>query len=337
MTVAVIGTGSAGRRHMANLIAHGRQHVVAVSEHRKCSDLEIHGHQVPVSHDFERLLADDPSIDSVFICNPSSMHSDYLLRSVQANKHAYVEKPIAKTLDEVSGIRTSLGSHPVTVAIGNQFRFHPHLISIKKMVDNGTLGDIFSVHAIQGEHIADYHPGEDYRQSYTARRALGGGILLTQIHQIDYLHWLFGPFKTVMATQPRERVLKLDVEENVSYLLTSDNGTIVYGHVDYLRRPKHASLCISGSKGTLEWSYYENSLKWVNLEKDAEIDISYHSEDRNQLFVDAALDFLNAIDEHRNPRSTLIDGLNALSVVQSIHDSSLTKQMVKIKNFDEIS
>jgi len=75
----------------------------------------------------------------------------------------------------------------------------------------------------------------------------------------------------------------------------------------------------------------------VNLEKNAEMDISYHSEDRNQLFVDAALDFLDAIDEHRNPRSTLIDGLNALSVVQSIHDSSFTKQMVKIKNFDDIS
>ena len=204
MTVAIIGTGSAGRRHLTNLLSHSHHDVVAVSEHRKCADLEILGKKVPVFHNFDELLEIDSSIDSVFICNPSSMHSDYLLRSVEANKNVYVEKPVAVNLGEISEIEERIRSRSVTVAVGNQFRFHPHLISIKEMIDEGVLGDIFSVHAIQGEHIADYHPGEDYRRGYAARRELGGGILLTQIHQIDYLHWLFGTIQNSDGSRTRK-------------------------------------------------------------------------------------------------------------------------------------
>ena len=333
MTVAIIGTGSAGRRHLTNLLSHGHHDVVAVSEHRKCTDLEILGKKVPVFHNFDELLEIDSSIDSVFICNPSSMHSDYLLRSVEANKNVYVEKPVAVNLGEISEIEQRIRSRSVTVAVGNQFRFHPHLISIKEMIDEGVLGDIFSVHAIQGEHIADYHPGEDYRRGYAARRELGGGILLTQIHQIDYLHWLFGPFKTVMAAEPEKHSLKLGVEENISYLLKNSHGMVVYGHVDYLRRPKQASLSISGTKGTIEWSYYENELKWVSSKIDTDAHTSYHSEERNQLFVDSAVNFLNSVDTHSAPRSTLVDGINALAIVESIQKSIVTNSSTSITNF----
>ena len=108
---------------------------------------------------------------------------------------------------------------------------------------------------------------------------------------------------------------------------------VVYGHVDYLRRPKRASLHVCGRKGTIEWSYYEKSLKWVGSGIDAEADISYHSEDRNQLFVDSALDFLSSAERHSSPRSTLVDGINALAIVDSIQKSIVANSPIGIKNF----
>ncbi len=336
MIIAVVGTGSIGRRHLTNLIALGCHEVIAVSEHQKLDTLEINGLKIPVYHDFSSLLESDNPIDAVFICNPSSMHADYLVRSVAAGKNVYLEKPVAVDLDQIIKTKDFTSPQPVIVAVGNQFRFHPHLVSIKNKIQSGALGEILSAQAVQGEHLADYHPGEDYRQSYAARRELGGGVLLTQIHQIDYLNWLLGPFESVVAVNQEKNSLGLDVEENVSYLLRNTSGVIAYGHVDYLRRPKQAALVIAGTKGTIEWSFYDQSLKWVGIGEDV-VDTSYNSQDRNQLFYDAALDFLESIEQQREPRSTLTDGINSLAIVDAIKQSIASNEPVRIKAINELS
>jgi predicted dehydrogenase len=337
LTIAVVGTGSIGRRHLANLLSLDQNDLIAVSEHHKIDNLVVNETTIPVSHDFDALLRSSGSIDTVFICNPSSMHIDYLAKSLKADKNVYLEKPVAINLGQVAELKDFARSHSATIAVGHQLRFHPHLIALKDKIESGTLGRILSVHALQGEHIADYHPGEDYRQSYAARDELGGGVLLTQIHQLDYLNWLLGPFEDVIATNQESNSLGLDVEENVSYLMRNQEGVVVYGHVDFLRRPKHASLTISGTKGIIEWRYYENSLTWISSDPQEEPDVSYEPLNRNQLFCNAVTDFLESINQQRNPRSTLIDGVNSLAIVDAIKTSIATGNNARITKFDELS
>ena len=76
--------------------------------------------------------------------------------------------------------------------MGCQLRMHPGLQKIEEWIKQDKLGKIYSVQVDLGEYLPDWHPWEDYRQSYAARADQGGGVILTLIHELDYLHWLFG-------------------------------------------------------------------------------------------------------------------------------------------------
>src|SRR5204863_1605636 len=94
-------------------------------------------------------------------------------------------------------------SRDAVVAVGCQLRSHPALRRLHDLLAEGVLGRLIAVHVEQGEYLPGWHSYEDYRQSYAARRELGGGVVLTQIHELDYVHWLFGLPQRVFAVGGR--------------------------------------------------------------------------------------------------------------------------------------
>lgn len=95
---------------------------------------------------------------------------------------------------------------------GFHFRFHPVLQQISALgrVRESWASRFATAH--WGEYLPDWHPWEDYRQSYAARADLGGGAVLTLSHPLDYLRWLAGEVDSVSA-QMGSRPLELEVED----------------------------------------------------------------------------------------------------------------------------
>lgn len=326
MRVAVVGTGSVGMRHLGNLAALGVEHLVAVSEHGHKATVEVGGRTIPVLYDYDEALAGE--IDAVFICNPTVLHLDYLRRALAAAKHVYMEKPAAVSAEGVAELAAEAERRGLTVALGHQFRFNPLLLAMRKTIRDGSLGLLLDVAAMQGEHLADYHPDEDYRLGYAARAEMGGGVLLTQIHQIDYLNWIFGPFRSVYAVGGRRGGLDIDVEDSVSYLLERADGTPVHGHLDYLQRPKRVSLSVAAAGGRLEWDYFAGTLAFTPARAGAEPEITHEPLDRNAMFLGIARDFLEAMRDRRPPRSTLADAATDLGIVYAIKWSAAEHRAV---------
>jgi predicted dehydrogenase len=313
-----VGTGSAGLRHLANLARLGVDELVAVSEHLRRRDVVVDGRKVCVIHDYDAAL---DVVDAVVIANPTSLHHDYLARAVSAGCHVLCEKPVSTAATGLVALADEADRMGVTVAVGCQFRFNQMLGRLRERVLQGELGTILDVGAQLGEHLADYHPDEDYRQSYAARRRLGGGVLLTQVHQIDYLHWIFGPFDTVFAVGGHVTDLEIDVEDSASYLLRSTSGIPVRAHLDYLQRPKRQSLTVIGTGGQLSWDYHRNELCSVPPVPDAAPEVDHEPFDRNTMFVDLMHDFLTAVERSEPPRTTLRDAAAVLEVVDGIKAS----------------
>ena len=328
MKIAVIGTGSIGKRHIANLLKLGIRDLVAVSEHSKRETFNIDGTLIPVSHSFSKTLAEKP--DAIVIANPTNFHLGYLKKAVSAGCNTYLEKPASISAKGLKEIENSVLEKRVTVAVGTMYRFNERLISLKKRVGQGDLGKIICVESIIGEHIADYHPEEDYRLSYTARAELGGGVLLTQIHQIDWLNWIFGPFESVFSTGGHASDLEIDVEDNATYMLRTPDGLPTIGHLNYLQRPKRAGLTVTGTNGRLDWNLFENTLTVTNGSNQSapEIEQSYY--DRNAMFVGAIEDFLHSIQKNSAPQSTLGEAREALQIVDAIKSSMNSKQSENI-------
>jgi len=314
MRVAVVGTGSIGRRHIANLGARGDCEVMAVSEHSRREHVYPDGTSLRTCHRYEEALS---WADAVFICNPTALHQQYLEAAIEADRHVYIEKPVAISTAGLAAILAEADRRRRVVTVGTQFRFNHMLLHIRDFLQRGMLGQVLNVYAWSGEHIADYHPKEDYRQSYAARSDLGGGVLLTQIHQLDYLNWLFGPFDNVTAFEVSVPTLGIDVEASVSYQLSGRRDIPVAGHLNYLQRPKCTGMQITGTGGRIEWSYENNSVVFTQADRSSP-QVMTESFDRNQMFVDIVDDFLTSIRTGANTRAPLGDGIEALRLVEAI-------------------
>ena len=108
-------------------------------------------------------------------------------------RHLLIEKPVSHSLDGVDELaREPWRARRSACLVGFQFRFHPGLRQVRAWLAEGAIGPVVSAHLEWGEYLPDWHPGEDYRRGYSARRDLGGGVILTLCHPFDTLRWLLG-------------------------------------------------------------------------------------------------------------------------------------------------
>lgn len=324
MKVTVVGTGSAGRRHLETLSALGVDDLVVVNEHRPRPPLEIAGASVTTVHTFDDALA--LASDAVVIANPTSMHAAYTERAVRAGLPVLCDKPLATDAHAAASLRDLAVARDVPVAVCCQFRFHPQIEALRAQLRAGTLGTVVDLCATQGEHLADYHPDEDYRTSYAARRELGGGVLLTQFHLFDLVHWLVGPFTDVFAVGGRRSNLEVDVEDSVTFVLEARSGVAVRGHLDYFRRPRRFTVDVTGTAGNAQWDYYDGMLSFTGGEPRTDT----RPFDPAALFVATVRDFLESVRERRAARTSADDAVAVLEVIDAVRQSLVSGAVVPI-------
>ena len=323
--VAVVGTGSAGRRHASNFLAAGADEVVLVSR-RPSDPVRLGEHTVAVLDALDDALA---RADAVVIANPTALHLEVLRRAIEADVHVLCEKPVSVSAAGVADLARRARDRGVVVGVCCQMRFHPLMAQLRDLVNGGALGIVIDAETTQGEHLADYHPDEDYRVSYAARAELGGGVLLTQIHQIDFLQWVLGRFARVRAVGGRRSPLEIDVEDTVSYFLESCADVPVRGHLDYLRRPKRLGLTVTGTEGVVTWDYYAGSLEHCAADGSVQRTVLEGFE-RNDLFTALVDDFLVAVRTGAEPRTTLDDAAHALAVVDALRQSMDERRTIDV-------
>ena len=136
--------------------------------------------------------------------------------------------------------------------VGFQFRFNPLLVKLKSMLENNELGEIHYASAFYGEYLPDWHPWEDYKISYSARKDLGGGVILTLTHPMDYLFWLFHEIEIVQSLFSKTNTLDTDVIDEIADInLQFKSGLIGHIHLDYLKRPPRHTLDVYGEESSL--------------------------------------------------------------------------------------
>ena len=325
MKAAIIGYGSIGKRHLKNLLQLGIDDIVIVSKHLSSSELNFNGKIIHVVSDINIVI---DSLDIMVISNASNLHLEYLNLAINNKVHAYIEKPIACNINQLNDLSKIASNKELVLAVGTQFRFNKILVKLKKLIDKDFFGRIISVVSSHGEHIADYHPGEDYKSSYTANKKQCGGVLLTQLHHLDYLNWLFGPFSHVYANEIVAQSLEIDVEAVINYsLVSSETKLQVNGHMNYLQRPKSTTLSIIGESATAFWNSDKNTMSLVSNQEIIEEQI--HSE-RNEMFLMAMNNFIDSIRFSKQPLANIDDGIRSLEIVDCIKKSISSGQVEKI-------
>jgi predicted dehydrogenase len=248
--------------------------------------------------------------------------------AAQAGCALFIEKPLASSAEELTDLEAVLAEKHVKVFAAYQFRFNPGLRKLKELLDGGAIGRPLTCECHWGEYLPDWHPWEDYRQSYAARRELGGGVVLTLCHPLDYLRWLFGDVRELFAYTGKLSDLEVDVEDTAQALLQFDSGVSGSLHLDYFRRPKRHDLEVSGTEGTLYWDY-ASSRVWLN--KGSENEQTFPApagSERNDMFLDEMRHFIQVAKGEAEPICTYADGKGALELAWGILQSGHYRQPV---------
>ena len=327
MKFLIAGFGSIGRRHFRNLLMLGENDIVFLrSKKSTLSDDEIAN--FPVETDIQSALTHQP--DAVIIANPTSLHLDVAIRAAKQGCHLFIEKPISHSLEQVDELQEALVQGGGKVFAAFQFRFHPGLVAIKNLISDqsSVVGHPISVRAHWGEYLPGWHPWEDYRKGYSARADLGGGVVLTLCHPLDYLRWMFGEVASLWAFTSTESDFEIDVEDTAEIGLRFENGIIGSVHLDFVQRPPVHRLEIIGSEGTIHWNN-DTGAVWI-YSRDGYLE-TYPlppNFERNDLFLAEISHFVDVVRGDAEPLCTLDDGIWALKLALSVHQSACTRQLI---------
>ena len=274
-------------------------------------------------------LAHQP--DAVIISNPTALHLDIAIPAAEAGCSILMEKPVSDHFERISDLQKALEHGGGRMLVGFQFRFHPTLRQVDHWLKAGEIGKIISARVHWGEYLPAWHPWEDYRIAYSARADLGGGVVNTLSHPLDYLHWLLGEVSDLWAFTGHKSGLELEVEDTAEIGLLYRSGAIASVHLDYVQRPPQHTLEIIGNLGTIQWENASGTARLYRAATESWIEINPPKAfDRNQLFLDEMSHFLNVVKKQETPCCTLQDGIVALQLAQAVYQSARTKQLVKL-------
>ena len=276
----IVGHGSIGKRHEKNLQRIGEKVV-------------LFNRQKELFHNKVK------QVDSVFITCPTAYHMVFALEAAKAGKHIFVEKPISDNIDKVRELFDICDSNGKVCYVGYNLRFNKNLIEIREDLEK--LGRIFFVKAEVGEYLPGWHIDEDYRKGYAARSDMGGGVVLTLSHEIDYIRWLFGEIRSVKAFTGKVSNLDIDVEDTACIIMKSNDGVLIELHMDYIQEPAVRTMKIQGEFGVINWDYYSDK-----------------SFDRNQMFLDEVVHFIACCQKNASPLVTKEEVIDVMNIIEKI-------------------
>lgn len=328
MKFLIVGFGSIGRRHFQNLISLGENDIVLLRSLKSNLDTqEIKN--FPVVTKLDDALNLNP--DAVILANPTALHLETAIPAARAGCHLFFEKPISSSLDRIGELYSALELGGGKAVTGFQFRFHPGLKKIKQIISENKIGNVISARAHWGEYLPNWHPWEDHRKSYSARKDLGGGVILTLSHPIDYLNWLLGPVESVWGFHQIVNHLEINVEGSAEIGLAFSNGAIGSVHVNYIQQPGRHDLEIVGDQGTIRWDNSDGIAHLFQAEtKQWETFSPPVGFERNDLFIAEMKHFMDVIQNDINPICSLEDGITVQKIVDAAYLSNLEQKFISL-------
>lgn len=369
--ILIAGYGSIGRRHVRNLQSLGcRDFVLFRTRRGAMPEPNVSGGPAALTTVDRGEIAAFAEVDELdaawsrrpriaVVSNPSASHMQVALAAARNGCDLFIEKPLSASLDGCDELERIVRQKNLVTMIGCQFRFHPLLGRLREGLAAGRIGAIAGARAEWGEYLPDWHPWEDHRASYSARADLGGGVVLTLIHPLDYLYWLFGAAERVQASTRAIPSLQTPAGEDWAEI-TIEFGSGVVGqvHLDYLQRPAVHRLTVWGDRGRAEWDYHAGTLRWEllpaadrgdaqgdgltdgnsnggssALEPVTEVEHVPAGFDRNAMFLDEMRHFLQCVENRQPTAIPLSDGIAvlemALAAKRSADDRASGPELVR--------
>lgn len=263
MKVCFVGLGSIGKRHLRNLAFVCKKNNIELEIHAlRNTDRELDSDIKLIISKIANNIDDlDSDYDITFITNPTSMHYETINLFRNRTLNMFIEKPIFHSID--CNFKNLNLKNEGIYYVAAPMRYTNVIRELKKEI---TDENIYSVRNICSSYLPDWRKGVDYRNVYSAKKELGGGISLDCIHEWDYLIYLFGFPEKVLNIQGKYSELEID-SDDLSIYLARYNDKLVELHLDYIGKESRREIELITEKGLIVADFIKNEIRFSYKDK----------------------------------------------------------------------
>ena len=327
LNVAIVGAGTMGHIHAsccreADGVELGA--VADVAEERARTFADEYGIK---AYSDVKAVCNDPAIDIVAVCVPTPWHCETALEAANGGKHVFLEKPIARTLDEARRIVDACERAGVRLFVGHVVRYFQEYCKAKELIDGGKVGKVAVVRALRGGPFP--RTAGDW---YASREKSGGLIVDMLIHDYDWLRWCFGEVKRVYARDLHER--DIPFLDYALVCLRFDSGVIAHvtGSWAYPSNFR-TSLEVAGDRGMIQMSSDDSVPIAIELKATqgatGGVAVPKSPVARSPYLLEWE-EFIRWIKGEGEPRVSPKDAVEALRIALAAEESATTAQPVNL-------
>lgn len=345
--VLFVGLGSAGQRHLRNLleILGDGIEIMAYRFHKServfNSDMQViedetltDKYKIKEIDDYGKALDEEPDI--VIIANPNNMHIPFALEAAKKGIDIFIEKPLAVTLEHTNELVEIINRKGVICQVGFQYRYHPCIRLAKEYLEKKKIGEVISVNAEVGERLSKMHCYENYHSMIESHQELGGGVVVCQSHELDYLFWLFGEPFSVYSIGGKRSGYDIDVEDTASSILRykdNEKEFAVIIHQDFLQHPSVRRCTILGTEGRVELDLLGGRFLYEGYETNVKQEKYFKNFVRNDMFLEEMRHFINCVKIRKNPECDVQAALASTRMGLIIKESIRVEREIRVDEF----
>jgi predicted dehydrogenase len=243
----------------------------------------------------------DTDYDIVFVTNPTSKHFETISYMIDKTEHMFIEKPIFEDLDyNLEKIDFGEGVYYIAAPL----RYSSVIQKLKNIKNDY---NIYSIRVISSSYLPDWRPERDYRDVYSAKKELGGGVSIDLIHEWDYLTYLFDFPEKVFNLQGQFSHLEID-SEDLSIYIAKYEDKLVELHLDYFGRETKREIELFTDKGLIKANFIDNS---IALPDGTTLEL-----DDNDMYKNEIYHFFNLINSKKNNSNSPEHAFKVLKLIK---------------------
>lgn len=315
MNVLVVGCGSIGRRHIANLISLN-----------DIDDIFVYSSVNNVLGLFNnprvKLVKSLDNVDVAFaiIANETYRHIDTAIILAQKGINLFIEKPLSGNLKRINELRSIARKKKIKICVGYNLRFLGCIKYIKEQLEKGAIGNLYFAKIEAGQYLPGWRKNIGYKDCYSSSKLKGGGVSLDLSHEIDYMRYLFGEPVSFKLAKAKVSTLEIDSDDIFEALYIFNNNFICNIHLDYLQKNTKRQIIIIGSKGLLECDLVSQRLEIKKDNGSRKVKDRGNYFDIDKTYKDELRSFINVLRNNRKPEITLEDGVRVLELLGEEND-----------------
>ena len=306
-TILFIGLGGAGQRHLRILRSLLTDNKFIALRKRDLSpllnpDFTVNKtktieekYNIESFYDENELINQKPKI--TIISTPTNLHTKYCLLAKELGSNVFVEKPGFSKKSDLKLLEKNFKNNKLSLKIGFQRAYHP---MIRKVIEEIKKDNVehYDCHLKLSSFVPDWHPYEDFRNLYACREDLGGGVILTECHELDIINGIFGLPLKVEKNLLKEKKYRLSIYDSAELKVKYPNCSMV-ADISFLRKPNERIIVIENKKENIKYLLDINNNKLCINKNKNEFKFSYKF-DSDYLFELQAKDIISLKNNNSN-------------------------------------